>query len=205
MVSVCPSRLDVRGLGVDNRSVTVGDRTLIIAANGRVASRVAAQLNAMGEAPDVLVRDAAKARRVLVDQRGRPTYRDLFVGELANDETMRRAMSRAAIAFLAVGSSPAQMDLEKHVIDAAQETSLGHLVKLSAALAAHDAVSSVLRIHAEIEDYLVMSQVPHTLVRPTSFMELVFIEAASIRESNRWVGTARDGVNALIDSEDVVD
>lgn len=181
------------------------DRTLIVAANGRVASRVAAKLSATGEAPDVLVRDAAKAQRVLVDERGRPTYGDLFVGELANDETMRRAMSRSAIAFLAVGSSPAQVDLEKRVIDAAQETSLGHLVKLSAALAAHDAVSSVLRVHAEIEDYLVKSQVPHTLVSPTSFMELVFIDAASIRESNRWVGTARDGVNALIDSEDVVD
>ena len=180
-------------------------RTLIVAANGRVASRVAAKLSATGEAPDVLVRDAAKAQRVLVDERGRPTYGDLFVGELANDETMRRAMSRSAIAFLAVGSSPAQVDLEKRVIDAAQETSLGHLVKLSAALAAHDAVSSVLRVHAEIEDYLVKSQVPHTLVSPTSFMELVFIDAASIRESNRWVGTARDGVNALIDSEDVVD
>ena len=180
-------------------------RTLIVAANGRVASRVAAKLSATGEAPDVLVRDAAKAQRVLVDERGRPTYGDLFVGELANDETMRRAMSRSAIAFLAVGSSPAQVDLEKRVIDAAQETSLGHLVKLSAALAAHDAVSSVLRAHAEIEDYLVKSQVPHTLVSPTSFMELVFIDAASISESNRWVGTARDGVNALIDSEDVVD
>jgi len=181
------------------------DRTLIVAANGRVASRVAAKLSATGEAPDVLVRDAPKAQRVLVDERGRPTYGDLFVGDLANDETMRRAMSRAAIAFLAVGSSPAQVDLEKRVIDAAQETSLGHLVKLSAALAAHDAVSSVLRVHAEIEDYLVKSQVPHTLVSPTSFMELGFIDAASIRESNRWAGTARDGVNALIDSEDVVD
>jgi NAD(P)H dehydrogenase (quinone) len=129
----------------------------------------------------------------------------LFVGELANDETMRRAMSRAAIAFLAVGSSPAQVDLEKLVIDAAQQTSLGHLVKLSAALAAHDAVSSVLRVHAEIEEYLVESQVPHTLVSPTSFMDLVLIGAASIRDRGRWVGTAPDGVNALIDSEDVVD
>jgi NAD(P)H dehydrogenase (quinone) len=185
--------------------MTMGHRTLIVAANGRVASRVAATLCAAGDAPDVLVRDAAKAERVLVDERGRPTYRDLFVGELANDETMRGAMSRAAIAFLAVGSSPAQVDLEKHVIDAARQTALGHLVKLSAALAAHDAVSSVLRVHAEIEDYLVKSQVPHTLVSPTSFMELVFIDAASIRDRDRWVGTAPDGVNALIDSEDVVD
>jgi NAD(P)H dehydrogenase (quinone) len=185
--------------------MTMDRGTLIVAANGRVASRVAAKLSAAGDAPDVLVRDAAKAQRVLVDERGRPTYRELFVGELANDETMRRAMSRAAIAFLAVGSSPAQADLEKHVIDAARQTSLGHLVKLSAALAAHDAVSSVLRVHADIEDHLAKSHVPHTLVSPTSFMELGFIDAASIRERNRWIGTAPDGVNALIDSEDVVD
>src|SRR5437763_14402084 len=117
---------------------------------------------------------------------------------------MRRAMSRAAIAFLAVGSSPAQVDLEKHVIDAAQQTSLGHLVKLSAALAAHDAVSSVLRVHADSEDYLLKSHVPNTLVSPTSFMQLVFIDAASVRERNRWIGSAPDGLNALIDSDDVV-
>lgn len=181
------------------------DRTLIVAANGRVASRVAAKLSAAGAPPDVLVRDATKAQRVLVDERGRRTYVDLFVGELANDETMRRAMFKADVAFLAVGSSPGQADLEKHVIDAAQQTSLGHLVKLSAALAAHDAVSSVLRMHAEIEDYLVASRVPHTLVSPSSFMELALIDAASIREHSRWVGTALDGTNALIDSEDVVD
>src|SRR5439155_10232250 len=36
-------------------------------------------------------------------------------------------------------------------------------------------------------------------------MDLVFIGAASIREKGRWAGTAPDGVNALIDSEDVVD
>jgi uncharacterized protein YbjT (DUF2867 family) len=60
-------------------------------------------------------------------------------------------------------------------------------------------------VHAEIEDHLVKSQVPHTLVSPTSFMELALIDAASIREGDRWVGTAPDGVNSLIDSEDVVD
>lgn len=180
-------------------------RTLIVAANGRIASRVAATLSSTGEAPDVLVRDAAKARRVLVDEHGRPTYRELFVGELADDETMRRAMSGAAVAFLAVGSSPAQVDLEKRVIDAARQTSLGHLVKLSAAHAAHDAVASVLRVHAEIEAHLEKSQVPHTLVGPTSFMDLVLLGAGSIREHGRWVGTAPEGVNAVIDSEDVVD
>jgi len=43
------------------------------------------------------------------------------------------------------------------------------------------------------------------VVSPTSFMELSLIDAASIREHGRWAGTAPDGVNALIDSEDVVD
>ncbi len=59
-------------------------RTLIVAANGRIASGVAATLSSTGEAPDVLVRDAAKARQVLVDEHGRPTYRELFLGELAD-------------------------------------------------------------------------------------------------------------------------
>jgi NAD(P)H dehydrogenase (quinone) len=180
-------------------------RTLIVAANGRVASRVAARLSGIGVVPDVQVRDEAKARRLLVDEGGRPTFRELFVGALANDSTMRRAMSAATVAFLAVGSSPSQGELEKRVIDAARQASLDHLVKLSAAHAAHDAVSSVLRVHAEIEDHLTESRVPHTLVSPTSFMELALIDATSIREHDHWVGTAPDGVNTLIDSEDVVD
>ena len=101
---------------------------LIIAANGRVASRVAAKLTAAGSPPDVLVRDLTKAERVLVDDRGRPTYGALFVGELANDETMPRAMSRASVAFLAVGSSPAQTELEKRDILIAGATPAGVLL-----------------------------------------------------------------------------
>ncbi|MGY0390630.1 NmrA family NAD(P)-binding protein [Nocardioides sp. WG-D5] len=180
-------------------------RILIVAGNGRIARRVAGTLSAAGSPPDVLVRDATKAQQVLTDRSGQPNYRKLFVGELANDSTMRNAMSMATVAFLAVGSGPHQADLERSVIDAAREVSLGHLVKLSAAHAAHDAVSSVLRVHAEIEDHLAASTVPHTLVSPTSFMDLALIDATSIQERDHWIGTAPDGVNALIDSADVVD
>lgn len=180
-------------------------RILIVAANGRIAHRVAAALSAAGNPPDVLVRDAAKAQQALTDESGRPTYRNLFIGELANDSTMRTALSTATTAFLAVGSGPHQADLERRVIDAAREVSLSHLVKLSAAHAAHDAISSVLRVHAEIEDHLAASKVPHTLVSPTSFMDLALIDATSIRQRGYWYGTAADGVNTLIDSADVVD
>jgi hypothetical protein len=47
-------------------------KMLIVAAGGRAARRVAAALCARGESPRPLVRDAAKARAVLVDDRGAP-------------------------------------------------------------------------------------------------------------------------------------
>lgn len=181
------------------------EKLLVVAANGRVASRVVARLSDAGQRPDAIVRNADKARDLLVDSTGEPTYEKLVVGELTDQDLLRSALTGIDVAFLALGSNPDQVALEKNVIDAARAVGLPHLVKLSSALAAHDAVSSVLRLHAEIEDHLVASGVEHTLISPSSFMEIALLGAPSIRENQRWVGTAPDGTNALIDSRDVVD
>ncbi|WP_052068061.1 hypothetical protein [Rhodococcoides fascians] len=50
------------------------------------------------------------------------------------------------------------------------------------------------------------SGLDHTLISPTTFMEIALLGGtASIKSTGAWFGTAPEGVNALIDSEDVVD
>jgi len=180
-------------------------RILIAAAGGRVARRVAAGLCARGETPRALVRDAAKARRVLVDDRGAALPVELVTGDIADLDGMRRALEGVGIAFLALGSSLDQVALEKGFIDVAADAKLPHLVKLSAAAAKSDAVASVLRWHAAIEAHLAASGVPHTIISPSTFADVLMLAAGSIRQHHRWSGSAPRGRNALIDSADVVD
>jgi uncharacterized protein YbjT (DUF2867 family) len=61
-------------------------------------------------------------------------------------------------------------------------------VELSAAEARSDGVASVLRWHAAIESHLAVSGVPHTLLCPTTFADVLMLAAQSIRESGRWSG-----------------
>jgi NAD(P)H dehydrogenase (quinone) len=180
-------------------------KVLIVAAGGRVARRVAAALCAPGEPPRALVRNATKARDELLDNRGAALPLEMVVGELDDRDSLRRALAGIEMAFLALGSSLQQVELEQGVIDVAAEVDLAHLVNLSAAAARSDAVASVLRWHAAIESHLAASGVPHTLLKPSTFADVLMLAAPSIRETGRWSGSAPHGYNALIDSADVVD
>ena len=86
-------------------------KTLIVAAGGRVSRRVTAALCDRGEPPRALVRDAAKARDVLVDNRGAPLPLEIVESDFANRDGVRRALVGIEIAFLALGSSLQQVEL----------------------------------------------------------------------------------------------
>jgi len=180
-------------------------KVLVVAAAGRVSRRVAAGLCDRGEPTRALVRDVAKARDVLVDNRGAPLPVEIVVSDFADRDGVRGALLGIDIAFLALGSSLQQVELEQHFIDVAAEVGLPHLVKLSAADARSDGVASVLRWHAAIESHLAASGIPHTLLSPSTFTDVLMLAAPSIRATDRWPGSAPHGRNALVDSADVVD
>src|SRR5262249_22832061 len=154
-------------------------KTLIVAAGGRVARRVAAALCARGEPPRALVRDAAKARAVLIDSRGAPLPLEMMVSDFADRDGVQQALAGIEVAFLALGSSLQQVELEQRFIDVAAEMGLPHLVKLSAADARSDGVASVLRWHAAIESHLAACDIPHTLLSPSTFTDVLILAAPS--------------------------
>jgi uncharacterized protein YbjT (DUF2867 family) len=93
------------------------------------------------------------------------------VSDVADCEGVRRALAGIEIAFLALGSSLQQVELEQRLIDIAAEVGLPHLVKLSVADARSDGVAPVLRWHVAIESHFAASGVPHTLLSPSTFMD----------------------------------
>ena len=128
------------------------------------------------------------------------------MSELTDRDGVRRALAGIDIAFLALGSSLQQVEVEQGFINIAAEVGLPHLVNLSAAAARGYGVALVLRWHAAIDSHLAVSGVPHTLLSPSTFADVLMLAAPSIREkTGRWSGTAPYGRNALINSADVVD
>jgi len=93
---------------------------------GRVARRLAAALCARGEPPRALVRNANKARDVLIDHRGAPLPLEMVVSDFAERDGLRRALAGIEIAFLALGSSLQQVELEQRFIDVAAEVRPRH-------------------------------------------------------------------------------
>jgi uncharacterized protein YbjT (DUF2867 family) len=87
-------------------------RVLIAAGGGRVARRVAAALCAAGEPPRALARDPEKARGVLAGGEGASLPVEVVGADLTDSVAVRRALNGIDVAFLALGSSPAQVDPE---------------------------------------------------------------------------------------------
>jgi uncharacterized protein YbjT (DUF2867 family) len=131
---------------------------------------------------------------------------ELVVGPFDDDDVLATALQGVELAFLALGSSPQQVQLEKAFIDAAARAGLPQLVKLSTLDASHESLVPVGRWHAEIEDHLLASGVSHTLLQPASFSSNLLAAAApSITQADRWFGSAPTGRSALIDTRDVSD
>src|SRR5258707_11373426 len=135
---------------------------LVTGATGRTSAGVVRLLRAAGEKVRVLVRDRDKAKKAFDD---RPDI-EIVDGAFDDKAVLATAFEGADVAFLALGSSPDQVRLEKAVIDGAVQAELPHLVKLSSIAASHDSALVVGRIHAEIQDHLVGSGLSYTLLYP---------------------------------------
>jgi uncharacterized protein YbjT (DUF2867 family) len=172
---------------------------LVTGATGRTGAGVVRHLRAAGEDVRVLVRDANKAAKTF---EGSPGV-EVLAGAFDDEAILTKAFDGVDVAFLALGSSPDQIRLEKAVIDGAVRAGLPHLVKLSSIATSHHSALFVGRLHAEIEDHLVASGMPHTLLRPASFVNNLFYAARPVAEEGRFFGAAPTGRVAYIDIRDL--
>ena len=172
---------------------------LITGATGRTSAGVVRHLRAAGDDVRVPVRDADKAKKTFDDLHGI----EIVAGAFDEEAILTKAFDGVDVAFLALGSSPDQIRLEKAIIDSAVAAELPHLVKLSTIATGHDSALSVGRLHAEIQDHLVSSGLAHTLLRPASYVNNLFYAAKSVATQNNWSGAAPTGRVAYIDIRDL--
>jgi uncharacterized protein YbjT (DUF2867 family) len=172
---------------------------LVTGATGRTGAGVVRQLAAAGEKVRVLVRDSDKAEKTFEDRPGV----EIVAGAFDDEAVLTKAFHGVDVAFLALGSSPDQVRLEKTILDGAGHAELPQLVKLSSIATSHDSALLVGRLHAEIQDHLVASGLSYTLLCPATFANNLFYAAKSVAAQNSWSGAAPTGRVAYIDLRDL--
>ncbi|MGS0688070.1 SDR family oxidoreductase [Nakamurella sp. GG22] len=170
---------------------------LITGATGTVGSVLVRTLVGSGVRPRVYVRDPEKARALFGGDI------DVSVGDLADQDALRHALTGVDAFFLACGNVPDQVDLECAAIDAATSAGVRRLAKLSARGAASTATAAVWRAHAAIEEHLTTANVSAVILRPAFYMTNLLAAAEPVRHFNALPAAAGTAPIAMIDPADI--
>jgi uncharacterized protein YbjT (DUF2867 family) len=169
---------------------------LITGATGNVGSLVVDRLIECGERPRIFVRDAQKARARYGNQV------DVFVGDLADAETLRVALAGAeAVLLLNSGPQLAERD------EAAAQVAKAERVELLVKLSSHDARVQVGTgvWHARGEAAIRRSGVPFTFVQPSGFMSNALFWATPIKAEGVVRTCTGHGKIPFIHPQDIAD
>ena len=169
-------------------------RIAIAGATGRVGSSLIAKL---ATEPFELV-----ALTRTPDAERLPSGVSLATVDFDAPSTLDAALRGADRLFLSHGTSPRQVANEIALIDAAVAAGVSHIVKLSA-------MGPPSRLHPfdwhmQIEAHLATCDVGFTVLRPSSFVDILARAGAPI-VNDTWGGAAGDGLVNLIDTRDVAD
>ena len=167
---------------------------LVTGATGEIGSRVVELLLRKSERPGVFVRDPRKARSRFGDRV------DMFVGDLANPDSLRVALEGVDGLFL-VNTGPQIPVRDEAAAKAARAARVKHIVKLSS-LDVQQGLAIGLW-HERGESAVRASGVSCTFVQPTGFMSNLLAWAHSVKAEGVVRSSTGDGKRAFIHSDDI--
>ncbi|OKK21862.1 nucleoside-diphosphate sugar epimerase [Streptomyces sp. CB00455] len=124
--------------------------------------------------------------------------------DATDPRSLRAAFEGADQLFLAMANSPAQVELERRVIDIAASAGIAHIVKVSAPAAEPGSPVAISRGHHAIEEHLRASGLTHTILRPYAFMQNLLRLAPTVVQGV-ILGTTGDAPCNHIDCRDIAD
>ncbi|RYH40186.1 MAG: NAD-dependent epimerase/dehydratase family protein [Alcaligenaceae bacterium] len=177
---------------LDSPQARTKPRIAVAGATGRVGSALVAAL--IDDPVDVV----ALTRNP--DTNRLPANIARAVVDFDRPSTLSDALRGADRLFLSQGTSARQVQNEIALIDAAVGAGISHIVKLSA-------MGPATRLHPfdwhmQVEDYLADFDIGYTILRPSTFMDILARAAAPVASDN-WGGAAGEGRVNLIDTRDV--
>jgi len=170
---------------------------LVTGATGNVGSAVLAELADKPVNVRAFVRDPA---RLTVHA---PNI-EVFQGDFANEDDVRRALDGVDVAFLASNFSPSMVELQSRFIALAKITHVRRLVHLSGVGANMQiCCARLLRWLGQLEATAADSGMTVTNLRATFFMQNLLQFASTIKQQGIIAGPFRSGRWTFVDARDV--
>ncbi len=174
------------------------ERILITGATGNVGS---ATLDNLGT-PDVSLRALVHGESTTQTMRHRGV--EAVVGDFLEPDSLAPALEGVNTVLLITPIHPKQVAQATNVIEAARDSGNDpRIVRLSVAQASHEAPTRNSRQHAEIEEELISSGLPYTLLRPTTFMQNTLMIARTVASEGKIYQPFEDGRLGMIDARDI--
>jgi uncharacterized protein YbjT (DUF2867 family) len=149
-------------------------KALVVGATGETGRQIVQQLTARNIPVRALVRDRARAQRIL------PESTETAVGDVLEPETLKRAIAGCTVIICATGASPSlnpfgpyQVDYEgtKNLVDVAKVSQIEHFVLVSSLCTSQffhplNLFWLILVWKQQAEQYIQRSGLTYTIVRP---------------------------------------
>jgi uncharacterized protein YbjT (DUF2867 family) len=162
--------------------------------NGREVMRLLAARNLPVRA---MVRDLGKAEDL------RHSTVEVVAGDFDRPETLRAALSGVERAFLLTNSTERAEAQQLAFVEAARQSGVAHIVKLSQLHADERSPVRFLRYHAVVEQAIRASGMAYTFLRPNLFMQGLLAFAPTIKEHHALYAPAGDARVSVVDVRDI--
>jgi uncharacterized protein YbjT (DUF2867 family) len=180
-----------------NKKETIMKNTILVTgATGNIGSQLVPALLSSGAAVRVLVRRMDNAKDFA------EIGAELVIGDLDEPDTLQSAVSGVDKIFLLTWNGPTAVKQSDNLIHAAEQNGNPYIVRLSG----HGTEKSrIIRDHLAVEEIIKSSGLKYTILRPTFFMQNIFMAAQTVAEQNTIYMPFKDGKVATIDIRDIVD
>jgi NAD(P)H dehydrogenase (quinone) len=170
----------------------------VVGATGNTGRAVFKELQALGEQPIAVVRNADKAKEVL------GTDARIGVAELDDRAALAKALAGVKRVFIVTGHNPSSAAQQINVIDTAKSVGAEYVVKVSGgrAVTGRNVESLNGRAHFEIEEHLKGCGLQWCILSPGLYMQNMLAQAANIKQGKIAQPWPKDVPVALIDVRD---
>ena len=130
---------------------------------------------------------------------------EIVEGDFAKPETLKAPLQGIETAFLLSNSTEDAEQQQLNFVEAARQSGVKHIVKLSQLDADIHSSARFLRYHAHVERAIQDAGIAHTFLRPNLFMQSVLGFAALIKEKSLFPAPMDDGKVSVVDIRDIMD
>lgn len=171
---------------------------LIIGASGRVGSRVVKELDGLGDR--IAVRLASSSEKTL--ETWTSEGRDAVLLDLNSPDTLAPALQGADRVFLLTSYTADMLVQSKHVIDAAKDAGVKHIVHLGVFTSRRDPMPHFIW-HDLIESYIEASGIAWTHLHPNVIAESNLVQEPPITETGSFNVMCGDALQGWVFADDI--